>query len=248
MNIIILTEKDRIDNQRFRIKDERFIHVKNILNAEKGDILEIGILNGMLGKASIQVLSENSIILELVESIANEDLIINIDLICALPRPQTLKKILNLCGTMGVNNLFLIRSEKVEKSYFHSPLLKEENYTKYLIDGLSQGKRTKLPKVYFFKRFKEFFENNFNKNLNRKALFVADQQAKYFLNNDDISSSDNITVAIGPEGGWNDFELKFMEGKGFRPIKLSNSTLRVENAVNALLSQIELLVNAHPII
>ena len=243
MNIIILTENDRIENQKFRIEDERFVHIKTILKAHINDVLEIGILNGPLGKARIESITDSGIILETVELNYVEDVEINIDLICALPRPQTLKKVLSLCGTMGVNNLFFIRSEKVEKSYFHSPLLNQDNYIKFLIEGLSQGKRTRLPSVYFYKRFKKFFEEKFHKNSNRDNLFIAEQKADHFLNKNIISRANNITVSIGPEGGWNDFEIEFMKERGFKPIKLSNSTLRVENAVNALLSQIELLLN-----
>ncbi len=57
-----------------------------------------------------------------------------------------------------LKNLYLFRSEKVEKSYFHSRLLEKENYKKYLIEGLSQGKRTQLPSVTVHKRFKHFIE------------------------------------------------------------------------------------------
>lgn len=243
MNIIILTENDRIENQKFRIEDERFAHIITILKANEGDVLEIGILNGPLGKARIHSVTDSNITLEIVELIKSDDVIVKIDLICALPRPQTLKKVLSLCGTMGVNNLYFIRSEKVEKSYFHSPLLNEENYIKFLIEGLSQGKRTRLPNVYFFKRFKEFFKDQFHENYNKENLYVAEQGSDHFLEKKDITRANNITVAIGPEGGWNDFELQYMAERGFRPIKLSNSTLRVENAVNALLSQIELIIN-----
>ena len=64
---------------------------------------------------------------------------------------------------MGVNKLFFIKSEKVEKSYFHSPLLKEENYTKFLIEGLSQRKRKQnLTQVSFHHYFKKFFDKDFS--------------------------------------------------------------------------------------
>ena len=48
-------------------------------------------------------------------------------------------------------------------------------------------------------------------------------------------------LAIGPEGGWNDFELNFMEDFGFDKYKLTQSILRVENAVTASIAQIELM-------
>ena len=142
MNIIILTQKDSCGKNVYRITDNRFSHITKILKSEIGDKLEIGILNGTIGKAIIIEKNDSEIILEVIKLEQNRTNSPSIDIICALPRPQTLKKVLNICATMGVNNLYLIRSVKVEKSYFHSPLLEEENYTKYLIEGLAQGKDT----------------------------------------------------------------------------------------------------------
>ena len=50
-------------------------------------------------------------------------------------------------------------------------------------------------------------------------------------------------MAIGPEAGWNDFEIEYFEKFGFRKFKLSEYILRVETAVTAALAQIELLTN-----
>lgn len=245
MNLIILTEKDRVTNDIYKISDERFIHIKNVLKSETNDIIEIGFLNGPTGSAKIIEQNETEIFLQVVKLNKIKNPNYNVDLVCALPRPQTLKKVLNICATMGVNNLYLIRSEKVEKSYFHSPLLEENNYTKYLIEGLSQGKRTNLPKVSIHKRFKEFFEDDFKSIRENKICLLAHPNTEKYLNKITLENKQNIILAIGPEGGWNDFEINLMEQKGFIKYKLSENILRVENAVNAALAQIEMKVNSY---
>lgn len=240
MNIIILTEKDRIDQNQFTISDERFIHISNILNAQTGDILEIGLLNDKIGKAKITFRSSNEIRLEIIELKNADESKINIDIVCALPRPQTLKKVLSISATMGVGQLFFIKSEKVEKSYFHSPMLLEDNYSKFLMEGLSQGKKINMTKVSFHKQFKKFFEDEFNPN-NYDIKLLAHPDSEINLMNIKFYNSQNIALAIGPEGGWNDFEINFMRNFGFEKFLLSKSILRVESAVTAALSQIELL-------
>ena len=47
-----------------------------------------------------------------------------------------------------------------------------------------------------------------------------------------------ITLAIGPEGGFNDFEIETFEAQGFEPVHLGERILRVEAAVPALLSRL----------
>ena len=51
---------------------------------------------------------------------------------------------------------------------------------------------------------------------------------------------DEINLAVGPEGGWVPYEIDMMESLGFKKFSLSRWTLRVETALTACLSQIEL--------
>ncbi|MCF6271510.1 MAG: 16S rRNA (uracil(1498)-N(3))-methyltransferase [Melioribacteraceae bacterium] len=242
MNIIILTENDVIEKSIYKISDDRFLHIKNILKSEVGDVVEIGLLNSLIGSAEVLEISEAKVLLKTISFKEKIETSYKVDIICALPRPQTLKKVLNTCATMGVSNLYLIRSEKVEKSYFHSPLLNEANYSKYLREGLSQGKRTDLPKVSIHNKFKIFFENYFDEIDNNSICLLAHPNTENYLNKIKFENQKNIILSIGPEGGWNDFELNLMEAKGFVKFKLSENILRVENAVTAALSQIELVI------
>lgn len=245
MNIIILTAEDKIDTNRYRISDERLAHIQKVLKSEPGDILEVGLLLGPTGSAKIAALSKTEVELEIIRfnEIKNTKTP-KIDLICALPRPQTLKKVLNISATMGVNNIYLIKSEKVEKSYFHSPLLEKTNYNKYLIEGLSQGKRTDLPQISIHKRFKEFFTTYFNEENKSTIRLIAHPDNSSYLNKNILNSTNHLILAIGPEGGWNDYEINFMIERGFNKFKLSENILRVESAVTAALCHVELLVNS----
>ncbi|MEE9431963.1 MAG: RsmE family RNA methyltransferase [Melioribacteraceae bacterium] len=241
MNIIILTKNDRVDETTYSIDDNRATHIIKILKSKVGDVLEIGLLNDSIGKSEVVDLNDGIVKLKILELSKYTTPQYCIDLILALPRPQTLKKVLATIATMGINNLYLIRSEKVEKSYFHSPLLEEKNYSKYLLEGLSQGKRVDLPKVTIHKKFKQFFENSFLQKNETSVKLLAHPDEDIFLNKKMLNNNNNIILAIGPEGGWNDFEINFMAEKGFQKFKLSKNILRVETAVTAALAQVELL-------
>ena len=238
MNIIILTGKDKIDNHQYLLTDQRYLHIRDILKLERNDSLEIGILNGELGNAVVENINEERVILTIKEYYPVKKTTNQIEIVCALPRPQTLKKVLNISAAMGVSEISLVKAEKVEKSYFQSPLLKENNYTKFLIDGLSQGKLTTLPKVTINRRFKEFIKNKFPKK--ESICILTNPGSRYYLSKlNDINN--NLVIAIGPEAGWNQYEINFMKEAGFKEFKLSEKILRVENALVAVLSQIELL-------
>lgn len=243
MNIIILTEKDKTDDGIYSIGDDRFTHIRNILKSEVGEIIKIGFLNGPIGQAEIIHIGNEALKIKILKTNELNLLEPQIHIILALPRPQTLKKVLNTIATMGVHQLHLIRSAKVEKSYFHSPLLEKRNMTKYLIEGLSQGKRTKLPDVTIHYKFKQFFENNYTDKGEEHLKLLAHADVDNYLSIDKKNIIKKITIAIGPEGGWNEFESNFMLQKGFKSFKLSESILRVENAVTASLAQLELILS-----
>ena len=179
MNIIILNENDRLNDGLYSLKDDRFFHIKYILKLERGDYLEIGILNGPKGKAVINDIDFTETVLEIVEYYPEAASSFSIEIVFALTRPQTLKKVLNACAAMRVQSINLIRAEKVEKSYFQSPLLEEENYRKFLIEGLSQGKHTTLPEVQIYTRFKEFFKRRIP--FYDSTCLLADPSAKDYL-------------------------------------------------------------------
>lgn len=250
MNLVILSEKDEIGKNEYQVFDNRYLHIKNILKKNPEDHLEIGILNEIKGKAKIKKYTEKSVILELVEEYKFEILSqIELDIICALPRPQTLKKILPLIATTGIRNLHLIKSNRVEKSFFHSPLVNEkEKIEKYLLEGLSQGKRIDIPTVKVFSKFKDYFENDFRELIafeskeTLKILAHPETNSNlYNLFNVNENKIKRVIAAIGPEGGWVPYEIDFLEDFGFKKISLGSSVLRVENAVNAIISQKELL-------
>lgn len=245
MNLIILYGSDHLGDGRYFISDYRADHIIDILKLSPGDQIEIGLLNKARGTASVEKIDGREVYLGDLKLDEAEVAKNYIDIICALPRPQTLKKILFTSAMMNVRNLYLIKANRVEKSYFHSPLLNEDNYKKFLLDGLMQGKNVRMPKVRLFDKFKIFFEDELDRyyeNENNLIKIVPHLETDIYLNEFEIDNK-NIVMALGPEGGWVPFEIELMESLGFKQVKLGNWILRVEHALTSALAQLELLKN-----
>ncbi len=243
MNIIVLEKSDHQQFDRYVVNDFRLEHIRDILRAAPGKTLEVGLVNGPLGMATVETIDKTKAVLNCEFRSEVEEAGAAVDIICALPRPQTLKKVLHSAAAMGVVSIHFIRSNRVEKSYFDSPLLEERKYRKYLIEGLAQGKRTKMPKVVFYDRFKPFFEDTLPNLITpdtRKLLFDLDAGSN--LLQAEIRAGQSVVLALGPEGGWVPFEIELMKGCGFEPVILGPWTLRVENALVAALAQLALVL------
>jgi len=245
----MLSPEDKVAENRFAVSGKRFGHIVNILRSKVGDSLEVGLIDGPTGNGVIRSIEKDSVILECTWSQDNISQKPALELIVALPRPQTLKKVLQISATMEVERLHLVNANRVEQCYFNASVMEPESISYHLLKGLSQGKTTTLPKVSTHPRFRCFFEEilpRLEKDTQSDKIvkLLADVQADEYLTPAGIKGADRIFLAIGPEGGWVPFELEVMQTQGFKVFKLGRWPLRVEHALVASLSQLHLACHA----
>lgn len=248
MNLLLLSESDRLPDGLFSVTDHRAVHVATVLKANVGETVSIGILDGLVGEAEIVHCASSLVVLKTRHLQEPQSAGPEIDLIIALPRPQTVKKLLIIAGMVRLRRISFIRAKRVEKSYYQSPLLEPEAMSPYLIEGLSQGKHTRMPKVDIHERFRPFVEDTLSDRLTEASekgpcqLIIPTPEAPETISTKSVSVNGTIIAAIGPEGGWVPFEVDELVLRGFKPVVLSRSVLRVEHAAMALLAQLELAI------
>jgi 16S rRNA (uracil1498-N3)-methyltransferase len=235
MNIILLNPEDIDLNQGAFISDERRInHIRTIHKAQIGDKMKLGLLNGAMGEGLITDIQSNKISFQLnLTQAAPQSL--PLTLILALPRPKMLRRILQTVATLGVKNIYLINSYRVEKSYWQTPFLQEEAIRAQLTLGLEQGGDTHLPEVHLIKRFKPFVEDQLPAIANGSKALVAHPYTNEICPR---STSGAVTLAVGPEGGFIDYEIDMLAKAGFAAVHLGDRIMRVETAIPYLLARI----------
>ncbi|MCF7954719.1 MAG: 16S rRNA (uracil(1498)-N(3))-methyltransferase [Phycisphaerae bacterium] len=247
MNLLILTEEDRLSDQHFAVTGKRRRHIINILRASEGDNLEVGLVDGPTGSGTIECFEKGKVVLNCTWQPQTPPAEPIVELICALPRPQTLKKVLQTAATMSVSDIHIINANRVEQCYFSSSAMTPEAIRENLLEGLSQGKATHLPKLTINPRFRCFFEDFLPRRISEQPgeslKLVADVDAEAYINSSLLADRPRVYLAIGPEGGWIPFELEIMQQQGFIPIKIGDWPLRVENAVVAALAQAKLVAH-----
>lgn len=234
MNLILLEPSDFIGPQQVRLTDRRWQHIQQVHQAKLGDSLRVGLINGLMGQGTVTALEDSGVTLQIALS-EPPPTALPLTLVLALPRPKMLKRTLQTIASMGVKRLILVNSYRVEKSFWQSPFLQAAAIREQLLLGLEQARDTVLPEVILEKRFKPFVEDRLPA-LAADSLALVAHPGAYPACPRQLEQQ--VTLAIGPEGGWIPYEVELLTQAGFSPVQLGERILRVETAVPVLLARL----------
>ena len=158
MNLLLLEPADFISDSKVTLGGRRLQHLLEVQRVSEGTSLRAGLVNGRIGEATVLRLTPQTAELAVVLSQPPPPAL-PVTLLLAMPRPKMLRRILQTVATMGVKQLYLVNSWRVEKSYWQSPWLAPEAIREQLLLGLEQGCDTQLPQVLIRPRFKPFVED-----------------------------------------------------------------------------------------
>jgi len=240
MNLILL-KKAEIKDTRVLLQDHRAKHIVKILRSDIGDSVRLGVIDGDMGKGQILRMGKKhpffvELALEFRQTTVEQP---SLDLLLALPRPIMLKRILSQVTALGVGKIFIINANRVEKSFWNSSVLEPSEYQQHLLRGLEQAVDTRLPEIYLYRHFHTFAEEKLPEITSVYGhLLMAHPEANESLSEVVKDTSGRILYAIGPEGGWVDFELKYFRSAGMQTFSLGRRILKVDTAAVAVHSRI----------
>ncbi|WP_025732776.1 16S rRNA (uracil(1498)-N(3))-methyltransferase [Carnimonas nigrificans] len=241
MNLILFSQADTFTSSdgelRVRINDaRRLAHLHQVHRAEEGKMYRLGEINGAMGRGELLTLTEQVAEFSFVAE-QQPPAALNVHVLLALPRPRMLARSLENMAALGVKRITLINTARVEKSFWQSPELREEKIMHHLQLGLEQCCDTLMPQVDSAPRFKPFVEDQLPALLAERRGLVADPGAALPCPRG-LPVETPLLLAIGPEGGFVDYELEQLQQTGVEGVQLGARILRVETAVVALLSRL----------
>jgi RsmE family RNA methyltransferase len=234
MNLVLLFDEDFVAPDTVRIAGRRAAHVIGVHGAGVGAVLRVGRLHGRIGHGTVSALGDGRLEMTVVLD-GEPPPPAPLTLLLALPRPKALRRVLQCVAAMGLKRVVLLQSWKVEKSYWASPALAEEAIRRELLLGLEQGGDTCLPRVEQRRRFKPFVEDELPALAAGTRRLLAHPRAAASCPH---AVAEPITLAVGPEGGFIDYEVERLAELGFEPVTIGPRPLRVEHAVPALLGRL----------
>jgi len=249
VNLILLEPDEMGAGGDVTLSDERAKHLLTVLGAAPGDHVRVGIVDGPRGTAIVRSAAAASVTLccTFEQEVPPRP---RVDLLLALPRPKVMRRLWAQISASGVGQIVLTNAERVERDYFDAHILTPACYRPLLIEGLQQARDTRLPAVSIHKRFKPLIEDELDALFETGELrLVADPSAQLTVaaavdEHARDTSAERALIAIGPEGGWNRFELALLEAHGFRRVGMGPRTLRTDTACVALLAILHAALSA----
>lgn len=231
---LVLVEPAELDGARATITGRRAKHVALVHRASAGRTLRVGVVGGCMG-SGIVVHAEKSRV-ELDVTLDQEPPApLPCSLVLALPRPKVLRRVLGAVAAFGIKHVSLIGAQRVEKSYWQSPVLDDASMREELMRGLEQAGDTIVPVVERHRRFRPFVEDQLAPRLAGTLALAAHPRASEPCPKADGA---RVTLVVGPEGGFTDFELALLAEAGMRLVTLGERALRVEHALAALVGRL----------
>jgi RsmE family RNA methyltransferase len=239
VNLILLEPGDMNRPGEATLTGPQAQHVIDVLKAVPGNAVRIGMLNGAFGSGTVTAITDRTVSLRCAFDLETHPRP-RVDLILALPRPKVLRRLWAQLAALGVGQIILTNAEGVERPYFDTHVLDEAHYRPLLIEGLQQARDTRLPRVSIHRQFKVLVEDRLDALFSPAAgsvRVVADQPATEPI--DAVARQGRarrLLVAVGPEGGWNEFERTLLRHHGFVAAGMGSRTLRSDTACIAVLA------------
>ena len=235
MNLILIPSRPPL-GELVVLTGSRASHAVSVLRVAPGQSVRVGIEDGPVGTGTVVDVMDTTVTLACTfeEHVPTRP---PVDLLLALPRPKVMKRLWAQLAALGVGRVILTNAERVERPYFDTHVLDPAVYRPLLLEGLQQARDTRVPVVSVHRHFRVLIEDELDAMPGDASRVVADPGGHPPLGVVlGTGTGRRVLLAVGPEGGWNDFERALLRAHGFVPASMGGRTLRTDTACVALLA------------
>ncbi|MEB3339316.1 16S rRNA (uracil(1498)-N(3))-methyltransferase [Okeania sp.] len=230
----------QIDKQKVFLTVEQQRYLGRVLRLGVGEkfIVMDGEGKWWLAKLSLDVSGKSGLIaiLEAEISIQNE-LPIDLILICALPKGNSFDEVVRQSTELGVTEFFPVISSRTLLKPSPQRLRRWE---KIATEAAEQSERQVVPRIRdvgeYFATLALFESQNLSTNCDRYICVARNSYSLLLESLLDNRKQESIVIATGPEGGWTNEEIEAAIATGFQAVSLGKRILRAVTAPLVALS------------
>ena len=218
------------------IDAEQARYLRQVMRLQAGDVITV--FNGQGGEytAELRFLAKDGgQCMPCSFQAVDRELPCRVHIIQAANRSEKIETVLQKATEMGAASYQVLSSERAT---LNLPARKREKrllrWQKIVSEAAEQSERTVIPDVCWVEHMRALKV--------RGLCFVLhpDEGARAWPDvRSQVGAADEITLAVGPEGGWTRKELQAFQDMGFVPLCFGARVMRTETAAPALLAAIQ---------
>jgi len=222
------------------LPDDQAHYLRSVMRLMSGD--QIILFNGKGGEFHCQIehlaRQHSSCLITSFDDI-NREMHCRVHIIQAACRSEKIETVLQKATELGAASFQIVKSERSSLKLDGSKLNKRmQRWQKIIIEATEQSGRTAVPTVSWRNTLPDICNQGLGFTLHPDTATSWQQQRK------NICEATDITLTIGPEGGWSRRDLETLTQHGLQALSFGPRVMRTETAAPALLAAIQAVRNA----
>lgn len=214
------------------IEGETAHHLGRVLRAQKGQLYELSDGRRVwLGR--VEQTSRDRIQFSLLEEIPTHEPHLHSTLLLSVVKFEAFEWAIEKAAELGVGTIVPLAAARSEKALLAAARKRSERWKKILVEAAQQSRRVRVPALEVVIQPATAFAQAMGLKLVLSERSTAPSLRTVLAN---AAACKQVTLAIGPEGGWTDDEFQAAQKAGFQETSLGNLVLRSETAVTAALA------------
>jgi 16S rRNA (uracil1498-N3)-methyltransferase len=223
---------EKFNGDRALMEGEAAHHVGRVLRAQPGQVYELSD-GSCVRLGRVENVTRDEVGFALLEEIPSHQPALRTTLLLAVVRFDAFEWALEKATELGVGAIVPIAAARSEKGLIAGSAKRAERWQKILAGASEQSRRVRVPGLSEVTRTAAAFHAT---NAELKILLSERDRAH---NLREILAGPRVTqvsLAIGPEGGWTGEEFTEAAATGFREASMGKLILRTETAVTVALA------------
>lgn len=218
---------DYTPTDEFILDEEQSRHIAKSLRMKKGDMLMVTDGSGQDFGCQIEEITKNSVRLKVCYQQASDgEPTCRVTIYQGVPKGTKFEDIIQKCVELGVYSIVPTLTKRcISRPDEKSAQKKNARYQKIALEAAQQSGRGIIPQIQNMKTLKQAISEDDSE---VKIVFYEGGGQK--LNSLIDQTTQNISVYIGPEGGFDADEIELLESKGAVRTTLGKRILRTQTA------------------
>lgn len=165
------------------------------------------------------------------------ELPVRIHIIQCANKSEKIETVLQKCTELGAASFQIANSERSQLKLTEQKLANRlQRWQRIIIEAAEQSERTAIPTVTWQPSLQRITSKGTAYTLHPEAATTWSESKA------EIAKANEITLAIGPEGGWSRRDIDALSGLGFLNLTFGERIMRTETAGPALLAAIQAIL------